>query len=139
MTDDLDRSRNLLRSWLSHRRSRLDAQQAEDALAKPLRLILDDLPDHELWVDEDSVRRGAALRDPAAARYLDFETMADSLIVAAAKAGLLSLNIAALDGALASSNMEFSGVASELKAHVRTGARSANPRLVALPERGERP
>lgn len=73
----------------------------------------------ELWDDEHGV--GLRKANGAGSRSLNFETAPVDLLEWAAKAGLLSLNVGALDGALASSDDRTQHYARQLNAHVRNG------------------
>lgn len=77
---------------------------------------------------------GVGLRKEAGSgsRYLDFEAVPVDLLEWAAGAGLLSLNVTALDGACASSDLRTQHYAQQLALHVKSGG---GTRLTTITER----
>ena len=107
--------------------------RAQRQMIDTLKAYVKSLPDRELWDTEHGV--GVAIRDGGGRRWLDFELVTDAQVVNAARAGLLSLNVGAYDGALASSDLRLGDAARQLGPNVKDGA---GEQLVLLPEKGRR-
>ncbi len=132
--DDLERDA-LDHVWLFVR-ARMMANQG-DSTSKAIRPAIDAYfktqpIGAELWDGE----HGVGLRKEAGSgtRYLEFETTPVDLLEWAAEAGLLSLNIGAFDGALASSDLRTQHYAQQLAQHVKHGQ---GTRLTTISERAQ--
>lgn len=95
-------------------------QSSENALRPAIDAYFKDKPvGTELWDDEHGV--GLRKDNGSSARFLNFEDTPEDLIVWAARYGLLSLNVGALDGACASSDLRTQHYAQQLALHVKYG------------------